>query len=117
MQDSDLDDLLAAARADRPRPSDGLMARVIADADRLQPRAAPARPRAAPPRAGLWAWLSGAFGGPGALAGMAAATLAGLWVGVVQPAPLSTLTGAFWPAESLSVELIPDVLAVLDPEG
>lgn len=114
MQDSDLDNLLAAARADRPEPSAALMARVIDDADRMQPRPAP---RIAAPHPGFWAMLTGAFGGSGALAGMAAATLAGLWVGVAQPAPVSALTAALWPAEAVSVELFPDVYAVLDPEG
>lgn len=116
MRDSDLDDLLAAARADRPVPSAALMARVLDDAQRLQPAAA--RPlRRAPARPGLMARLAQAFGGAGALAGMAAAMLAGVWVGLAQPAPLTLLTAALWPAEALSVELIPDPAALWDPEG
>lgn len=116
MRDSDLDDLLAAARADRPEPSAALMARVLDDARRLQP-AMPLPPRRAPVRPGLLARLSYAFGGAGALAGMAAAMLAGVWVGVAQPAPFTTLTAALWPAEALSVELIPDPAALWEPEG
>lgn len=117
MQDSDLDDLLAAARADRPTPSPALMARVIADADRLQPRPALRAAPAARSRPGFLAVLAEAFGGRGALAGMAAATLAGVWVGAAQPAAFSVLTAGVWPTESVSVELIPDLFAVLDPEG
>lgn len=117
MQDSDLDDLLAAARADRPDPSPALMARVLDDAARLQPRPVAAVARRAAPRPGIWALLTGAFGGSGALAGMAAAGLAGVWVGVAQPVPIADLSGGLWGAETVSLDLFPDPLDVLDPEG
>lgn len=93
----DLDDLFAAARADRPRPSDALMARVLADAAALQPEPAlPARPRPAAPAApgGFWAALSALFGGGGVLAGMGTAAAAGLFLGFAQPAPVAALTAA-----------------------
>ncbi len=51
MQDSDLDDLFAAARRAGPQPSAALLARIEADGLRLQPRPAPLPSRA---RCGVW---------------------------------------------------------------
>ena len=111
MQDTDLESIFAAARAERPSPSAGLTARIMADADAVQDafRTAPvpARPR-------RWAGWIAAIGGNGVLAGLATATLAGLWLGFSQPAPVSTLTqtvsDAFAADAGLgAVELIPSL--------
>lgn len=80
-----LEDFFAAARAAPPAPvPDALLARVLQDADALQPRKA-ARPSAK-------GWLParlGAFFGAGAwgrqMAGLTAAALAGVWLGFMQP--------------------------------
>lgn len=116
MQDGDLDDFFAAARRADPVPSDALMARVVADAAALQPRPAPVA-SAVPSGPGFWSALAGVFGRSGAMGGLIAATIGGLWIGVVQPGPVATLAGQVWPQhEALSVELIPDIFAALEPE-
>jgi hypothetical protein len=103
----ELDDLFAMARDAAPRPSASLMARVLDDALAHQPEPAPALLRQAPRRS-LWAVLSTAFGGAVGFAGLASATLAGLWIGFAQPAPVSGLTGALWSDTPMdSVELMP----------
>lgn len=85
-----------AARAEAPQPSEDLMARILADAAaETAHRAAPAPgARAARPAAkvlGFWDALVMALGGRGALAGLAGAMVAGLWLGVSQPAPIASL--------------------------
>ncbi len=81
-----LDRLLAAA--EDPVPSDALMARVMADADTVlaeQRIGAAERPRG---------WLRAAveaIGGWPAMAGLATATVAGIWIGYVQPGNLGNL--------------------------
>lgn len=86
--DDMLDDLLAQARSVTPAPSNDLMARVLADADAVQPA-----PVVTPvSRAGLWPRLMDAVGGWPAVSGLAAATVAGIWVGVAPPASVSDLT-------------------------
>lgn len=79
-RDDDLDELFAAARRDAPRPDAALLGRIAADAARLSP--------------GGWrrrAWQ--AVGGWPAVAVFAAAALAGVWIGVVQPAPVEAVIG------------------------
>ena len=88
MQDSDLDDLFARARAAGPVPSAGLIARIEADAAAQSGRRVVLRR----PRRSRWAGLVAALGGGAVLAGLATATLAGVWIGVAQPASLRTLT-------------------------
>ncbi len=122
--DMDLvDRLLAeAAEATRPEPDGAFMARILADAERLQ---SPAPGKASAPRAtarpagalasGAGAWFGGresgaasgwvggwlgslgdVFGGRAALAGMMAATVAGLYLGIAQPSVMSSLTTALY---------------------
>lgn len=106
MPTDDLDDLFAAARADRPQPSDALMQRVLDDALALQPRPEPlAPPRAPAPRPGLFARLSQAFGGGPALAGVFSAAVAGLVLGYLDPMTYDYLTGGLTGAEA--VDLFP----------
>ena len=74
-----LDDLFDAARRDRrAQPETALMSRVLADAEKLQPR--PAAPE--PARGQFWPGLLRALGGWPSMAGLATATLAGLWIGI-----------------------------------
>lgn len=116
-QDDDLDALFAAVRQMQPAPAPGLVARVIADADRVQAGfAVPARPAA-----GLRAWLAavgGALGGGAAVAGIATAALAGFWIGIAQPDMLGAVGAPLRMAPDESVDLIPDLDEVLaDAEG
>jgi hypothetical protein len=78
-----LDAFFDAARAQPPMPSDAFLARVMADATAED---AARRQPAAPPkqRRGLRDRLH-AIGGWPALAGLATATVAGLWIGYAVP--------------------------------
>jgi hypothetical protein len=118
MQETDLESLFAAARAGRPSPSAGLTARITADADAVQ---SAFRPAPAPVRPRRWSGWIAALGGNGVLAGLATATLAGLWLGFAQPAPVLTLTQTLSDALAAdaglgAVELIP-ALDSFGPEG
>ncbi len=116
---SEMDDLFAEARARPHSVSQALQARVLADALRLQPRVF-ARPAArgfwapgfwAP---GLWARVSGLLGGlgvlagPGMLAGMTTAAVAGVYLGFAQPGAIAGFSVA-WLADAPleAVELLP----------
>lgn len=79
-----LDNLIGQAKADRHEVPDQLLNRVFADALAAQP--APVGERRQSGR--LRRFLS-AIGGWPAIAGMAAATLAGVWIGVSPPAGLN----------------------------
>lgn len=118
---TDLDAMLRASARDMPVP-DALMARVLADAARVQaeraPSSAPARsamrPQIAMPRAGLARRLVRAAGGGATFLGLVTATLAGLSVGLVQPSALSPVSRHLWPdLAGESVELIPSFDEVL----
>ena len=108
-----LDDLFAEARRTPPLPSETLMARILADAKEMQPRAA--LPMSMPPARGpgFWMRLSGLFGGAGALAGMGTAAAAGLFIGFAQPVDLSVLGDAVLGAPLETVELMPSVDTLL----
>ena len=71
-------------------PDDALMARILADAERIRAAGASAALSAAPrpgrPDRPGWAMAAiRAIGGWPALAGLAAATLAGVWIGAAPP--------------------------------
>lgn len=75
-----LDGLFKTARSDEQaaaRPD--LLARVLADAEALQPQFEPLQRKA--PKKSLFAQLSGALGGWPSLTGLAAAAVAGVWIG------------------------------------
>ena len=105
MQDRDLDALFATARADYSVPP-ALMARVLADADALQPRPAPV------PKPRFWAGFMSAIGGVPALAGLSTATLAGLWIGFVEPSSLSAVADVLLASSTVSETL--DVMPAFD---
>ncbi len=110
MADHDLDDLFAAARAEVAQPSPVLMARILADAAAVQPR------RSVPVRARfrLGGWIA-ALGGTGALAGLATATFAGLWIGLAPPAAVDDFAATLWaPAAGDSLDLFPDLEGMID---
>lgn len=80
----ELEDLFAAARSERPAVPEHLSAAILADAAREQAgfqAAAPARAARQP----LWRQLIEAVGGWPAMGGLAAASAAGLWIGVAPP--------------------------------
>lgn len=96
-KDIDLDALFAEAALMRAEPSAGLEARILADADRLQPKPQPlARPViSAKPQSGAFGWVTGltdVLGGMRAVAGLSLAGLTGLYLGVAQPGAVQSLT-------------------------
>jgi len=72
-----------ALKAQAPEPDAALMARIMADADREQ--AVHVAPLARPSHSGLLAGLVNALGGWPAMAGLATAAVAGVWIGAVPP--------------------------------
>jgi predicted lipid-binding transport protein (Tim44 family) len=110
----ELDDLLARARATQAAAPPALLDRVMADALAHQPAPRPLAPARAMPSGAAGGWLGRLFGTGGALAGLGGAMLAGLALGMVQPAPVLTLTDALLPGAAIeSLDLIPDLSAAL----
>jgi hypothetical protein len=106
-RDDDLNALFAVASRQRHEPSAELTDRILADAIAVQPRPRPPVP-APPPRQNWFAALSGWLGGSGSLAGMTAAALTGLYLGVVQPTPVQALTAMLSGGTTLeSLDLLP----------
>lgn len=87
-EDNLLKEFFEAGRKDAPMAPADLMERVFSDA--LAEMPAPA----SPPRAGLLARFSEAVGGWPSMAGLATATVAGLWIGYAQPVGLEVFSGA-----------------------
>lgn len=75
-----LEEALHSAAARPPDVPQGLMARVLADAERAQ-----RVDIAAPPSPGLWAVVRSNLGGWQGLGGLVAATCAGFWIGISPP--------------------------------
>jgi hypothetical protein len=103
-----------AARRYPARPSDALMARVLADACAAQPATRPSRRPAAWP-----VQLFRALGGWPAVAGLSAATLAGIWLGISPPAPLAAVAAPLLgdPGGVYLVDLAPGATFELAQEG
>jgi len=94
LSDAALDEIFAAGREATPAPSDAVLARILADAEgEIEARAAPVRRPAMAERPGLWARILSGLGGWPAVAGMATATVAGVWLGFASPDQLNELAG------------------------
>jgi hypothetical protein len=83
--DSGIEIFFEAARAAPEPASPALMARILADAEAVQ---AASRKTPAPRRAGLVEYLYRLLGGWPAMAGLATAAVAGLWLGASLPTGL-----------------------------
>jgi hypothetical protein len=86
LSDAEMDRLFEVAANDLAEPSADLLARVMDDADMIaneRETVAPSQSNSAPHRK-LAAFLRGIGGWP-AVAGMAAATVAGVWIGYAPP--------------------------------
>ena len=92
LSDAALEAFFVAGRAQAPEPGADLMTRIIADADAVTAARAPA-PRPRQPQRKGWAALISGIGGWPALAGMATAAVAGIWLGFASPDQLNTLAG------------------------
>ena len=99
-----LDDLFARARGGASAPDDDLVARVLADAEAVQSTFAGPAPR--PAQRGLWARMLDALGGWPAVSGLAAATVAGFWIGVAPPTPVAELTASVF-GDTVNVPMVP----------
>lgn len=108
MQDSDLDDLFGAARAPVAVPA-ALMARVLADADAVQPVARTLMRR----RPRLMTGLLAAIGGIGGLAGLSTAAMAGVWLGFAQPAALTAVTDSFLTDTFMTGNMVTETVNIL----
>jgi len=94
LSDAALDQIFAAGREASPTPSDAVLARILADAEgEIAARAVPAPHRAGEIRPGLWSRILSGLGGWPAVAGMATATVAGVWLGFASPDQLNDLAG------------------------
>lgn len=113
--ENELDDLLAAAAKARMAPSEALMARVLADAEAVQPPAPAALPaRRAPERSSFWPRLVAALGGQGAAAGLGTAVVAGLAIGLAQPSAIAVVSGGYLTLDAAADEaLFPDMTLFL----
>ncbi|MGR3342323.1 MAG: hypothetical protein ACU0DI_03715 [Paracoccaceae bacterium] len=83
---AELDGLLAAAASLATTPSSELMQRIIADADAVaEAKEVKPKPAPQPRRRGILGGLLAAIGGWPAMAGLATATVAGVWIGYASP--------------------------------
>lgn len=99
LDDLELDALFASARGQDTLPSGDLMERVLADALAVQTLAqASAAPVA--PRRRWWQAALAAVGGWPAMAGLATAGVAGIWIGVSPPESLSDGASALFALET-----------------
>ena len=105
--DDMIDDLFAQARGADVQPSDALMARVLADADHAQ---AVMQPKQAAIANGLWARAMDVLGGWPAVSGLAAATVAGIWIGVAPPSSMQDLTASMM-GDEVSIDLFTTAFA------
>ena len=109
LSDAALDGFFAAGRAQAPEPGADLMARIMADAEaEIAARAPAPAPRTG--RRGRWAALVSGIGGWPALASMAAAALAGVWLGFASPDRLNTLSGGLLLPDSTTSYELEDLL-------
>ncbi|MEW9919426.1 hypothetical protein AB2B41_07420 [Marimonas sp. MJW-29] len=91
-----LEALFEVARARPPEVPGALMARVLADAGALQPKA----------RAAGWRGWIAALGGMPALGGLVTATCVGFWLGVAPPEGLPDLAAAVLGGDALAEEAL-----------
>ncbi len=113
MNDFDLDEVFASARRAEPVLSDDFMARILADAAMVhEERSAPTVAKALE-TGGFLAMLWSMLGGWAGTGGLAAAAVAGLWIGIAPPDALSVIDEAIWGTSvDLSVFTSGDILGV-----
>ena len=113
----DLDDLFAAARG-AETPEDDLVARVLADAAKVQTETA-AAPVAQPSGGGWMAGVLSGIGGWFGAGGLVAVTTAGLLIGVYAPETVDTVLGGQLSELGLVTDddLLPGLTYLLPGEG
>ena len=81
-----LEALFQDARRDPPVVPDALMARILADAEAMQPDAK---------RTGWRSWFAALGGAPG-VGGLITATCVGFWIGLAPPSDTLDVAGQLW---------------------
>lgn len=103
--DKMLDGLFAAMRdGGDVFPTDALLDRIMLDADAVLAQTGPAAVRGKA-QSGFAAMLLDIIGGWAAVSGLAAATVAGVWIGVAQPGIVADLS-AGWIGGTIEVPLL-----------
>jgi hypothetical protein len=96
LNDAELDALFGAAAQNAPDPSPELLARVLGDADvAADTRVAQQRVKSTRSWRTKFGALIGGVGGWPGFAGLASVTVAGIWIGYVQPESLTGLTDGY----------------------
>ena len=109
--DTELDAWFAAARAAPPEPTSDLMARIAGDAFAEQDRRA--EQALVPSRPGLVArWVSALRRAE--VAGLAAATVAGLWLGIAPPDSVAGVVDTVWSGSAAGDTAFVDPLSAYD---
>ena len=104
-----LDALFADIRSEAQTPADGFMARIMADAASAMPK--PEAPVAVAPSGGWGVGLWAALGGWTGTGGLAAAAVAGLWIGIAPPDIMSGVSTLIWgETQSVSLFAVDDIL-------
>lgn len=123
----DLDALFVAARAEPLRPSAELTSRILADAAQVQAWQAQTAAAENPVHRGLnrglrhlWQQFQASIGGWPAVGGLAAASAAGLWIGLAPPDFLpdpAQIAGALADGQSDLTYETYDLALLLEEEG
>ncbi|MGJ8610456.1 MAG: hypothetical protein ACSHWY_05155 [Octadecabacter sp.] len=102
-----LEAMFAQARVPDLVPSEGLFDRIMMDADTVLADAMPAAAPVMPVRAkqGMGAMLLDIIGGWPSFSGLAAATVAGVWIGVAPPAAITDISSGIW-GDTIEVQLM-----------
>jgi len=107
-----LEAVFARMRGEDPVPSEALMDRIMLDADTVLSASSPqVTPKAVRPKPSIGARLLDAIGGWPSFGGLAAATVAGVWIGAASPDVLGGVSQAMW-GETIELPLFEtDILA------
>ncbi len=115
----DLDALLEQEGKVPVQPSDGLMSRIIQDADQLADQHNTTLVRHSTPNTGgFWHRILAGLGGWPAFAGLATATVAGIWIGYASPVSVGSLSsGLILSDASYALEDFMPVFSDFQEEG
>lgn len=108
----DLDALFAAEIDDPIVPSSEFLARVMGDAEQTQAEFSASQLVTVSGKS-FWQSLMGAIGGWSTIAGLATATITGVWIGVSPPSGLDTLTDTVLGESFGYSDYLPDLDSVL----
>lgn len=96
LNDFELDEVFAAARREAPAVSEDFMARIVADAFKVQDEFSAPAVETEDERLSLFEMLWDMLGGWAGAGGLVAAAATGLWIGIAPPNALSLIDEAIW---------------------